>query len=87
MPPSPLDGTHHALSNHRVELDGERAEASVYLIAGHWLKTADGSPHCVVRGHYHDQLVRTDAGWRISERVLTVAWCEGNMSVLAGRQD
>ena len=35
----------------------------------------------MVAGRYEDRLVRTDAGWRIAHRTLTVMWTDGNVAV------
>jgi len=32
-----------------------------------------------IGGEYHDQLVRTPAGWRIKERIEKTVWADGNV--------
>jgi hypothetical protein len=68
-----FDVTIHAISNSEVTLDGDRAKA----------KTLVNNPMCIlsdgadgkktqtiftVYAYYHDDLVRTDQGWRIAVR-------------------
>jgi hypothetical protein len=66
--------TAHLLSNIDVDLDpdGRRATAYSRVSAYHWL--AGGDPvraaDFVLLGSYDDTLVRTDAGWRIAQRVV-----------------
>jgi SnoaL-like domain len=76
-----LDGTQHLLSNHEVNVVGVTATARVDLLAGHVLRVDGADSSCTVRGYYRDELVRTDEGWRISRRELTVTWIEGDPSI------
>ena len=79
---SPLDSSQHLVSNHQVELDGDRATCRCYFHAQHVRKAADGGRHYVIAGRYEDALLRTGAGWRIAHRKLVVMWREGNPGVL-----
>jgi SnoaL-like domain len=76
-----LDASQHLISNHQVSVDGDTATCRCYLQAQHVRKSAENGPNFIVAGRYQDQLVRTDRGWRISRRVLTVDWTEGNPKV------
>ena len=63
--------TQHALSNPRIDLDGDTARAVTYVTATHVQVGLDGTEvYIVMHGAYSDRLERTDAGWRISERRL-----------------
>ena len=44
-------------------------------------EAAVGGPNYIVAGRYEDRLARTDVGWRITHRTLTVMWTEGNVAV------
>jgi SnoaL-like domain len=60
--------TMHRMSNHVVEVDGDRAAARTYVDA--LILAADGSGvHAV--GYYDDTVVRTADGWRINNRTFT----------------
>jgi SnoaL-like domain len=77
-----LDVTQHLVANHRVALDGDAATHSCYLHAQHVRKGTPGGELYVIAGRYDDRLVRTPAGWRIAERVLTRLWTDGNREVV-----
>lgn len=79
---SPLDGSHHLVGNHQVDIDGDRATHRCYVHAQHMRNDVDGSGLFVIAGRYEDRLVRTADGWRISHRDLVVTWNEGNPAVL-----
>jgi hypothetical protein len=52
--------------------------AIAYVVTGD-----DGDTEVQIRGlSYHDQLVRTGAGWRISSRVHTVQWVSSASAVM-----
>jgi 3-phenylpropionate/cinnamic acid dioxygenase small subunit len=79
----PLDATQHMVSNFTVEATGDGTATLVcYLHSQHVRHAAPGGPFYVVAGTYHDDFVRTDAGWLISKRELTATWIEGNRGVL-----
>jgi 3-phenylpropionate/cinnamic acid dioxygenase small subunit len=78
----PLDATQHTVTNHMIEVEGDRATCRCYLHAQHVREAAEGSPNYVLAGRYEDELVRTPEGWRISFRRLVVVWSEGNVDVV-----
>jgi 3-phenylpropionate/cinnamic acid dioxygenase small subunit len=67
---APFAVTMHFLGNTTVELDGDRARTRTYLWNPMGFRKADGELHWfTVSAHYVDELVRTDHGWRIQQRV------------------
>ena len=76
-----LDDSQHLVGNHEIAVDGDAATHRCYLQAQHIRKAATGGPNYIVAGRYEDRLVRTDAGWRIAHRTLTVMWTDGNVAV------
>jgi uncharacterized protein (TIGR02246 family) len=80
---TPLDATQHLLGNIAVEVDGDRARSSAYFHAQHVRAGTPGGDLYVIAGRYQDTLVRTDAGWRITERLQTYLWRSGNRAVVA----
>lgn len=78
-----LDATQHLIGNTITELDGDRATATCYFQAQHVFVSDNGSNTYLVAGTYRDDLVRADGGWRISRRVLTPMWRDGNPNVFA----
>lgn len=76
-----LDASQHMISNHRIHVDDDHASCTCSVQAQHVRAAADGGPNYIVGGRYDDQLLRTPDGWRITRRVLTVLWTEGNPAV------
>ena len=75
LAPWPLN-LHH-VSNVRIQLRSDRARSSCYFHAPMGRVEQDGSQLVLTNGgYYHDDFVRTDAGWRIQSRV-----CEQTMMV------
>lgn len=80
---SGLDSSQHLIGNPRVEIAGDRATASCYLQAQHYLVSPSGANTFLVGGTYVDRLVRTPDGWRIEHRALHATWQDGNAGVFA----
>ncbi len=78
---NPLDDSQHLISNHQIQVDGDRATSRCYLQAQHVRKAAEGGPNFIFAGRYEDDLVRTAVGWRIAKRSLIQMWTEGNPAV------
>ena len=57
----------HVISNLAVELDGERARATCYLLN---VLTRDGKSELLAPGRYECELVKTDGTWRFQNRVV-----------------
>ena len=59
--------TVHVTTDHVIEIDGDEAHQRSRLLA--FYLAQDGSANnFVTSGRYLDQLIRTDAGWRIKHR-------------------
>ncbi len=59
----------HFITNLTVELDGDRARSRCYFNAPMGRVGDDGAQLVITNaGYYADDLVRTDAGWRITQR-------------------
>jgi hypothetical protein len=60
----------HLIAAPHLALDGDRARARTYVHNPNAFPQADGpSVHMIVDAYYDDDLVWTDAGWRIAKRV------------------
>jgi hypothetical protein len=66
---------HHLLSVYHVEVDGDRAKALVYHTSYQGFEPNPEIAHMLV-ARYHDELVRTPEGWKISKLVMEVLWGE-----------
>ena len=68
--------TVHNVGNHEVHLAGDEATSEACIVAHHVYRDprrqAGRLPVAGLR--YRDVLVRTDAGWRIRDRVATTDW-------------
>jgi hypothetical protein len=68
-----LLGSCHVLSNVFIEVSGDTARATSYCQAWHWHRQETAKiellpTDILVIGGYQDQMCRTPAGWRISQR-------------------
>ena len=74
--------THHAISNLRIAIDGDRATIQAHIRAEHWAppEVAAGGPNCwLVVGFYDDVAARTPEGWRLSSVKLTLSHQENEV--------
>lgn len=83
-PQSNCGATHHNVLNFRIHSAGDTATAKVHYYAVHRGRAAQDGALYSMWGQYADNLVRTDAGWRVARRVYTVALTEGPSAVVAG---
>ncbi len=77
--------THHAVTGHRIVVDGDRATIRAHVRAEHWAPpevVAGGAGCWLVVGFYDDVAVRTPDGWRLSSITLTATHQE-NPGLLA----
>ena len=78
--------THHAITNHLITIDGDRATIRAHVRAEHWApaEVAAGGPNCwLVVGFYDDVAVRTPEGWRLSSVKLTLVHQENDALLAA----
>ena len=79
-----FDHTQHAVTNHVVALDGDRATCEAHVRAVHVIRphedalVTSGDPLFENGGHYRAGLVRRDGGWKIREWTFTQLWSRGN---------
>jgi hypothetical protein len=73
--------TQHAISNHRITINGDEADSFSYVHAMHYLPHDKGSNHWIVYGYYDHMLVRTPGGWKVKAMKFTVTYAEGNQQL------
>ena len=76
---APYAATHHAITGHVIDIDGDRATIHAHVRAEHWLpnELANGGPNCwLVVGFYDNEAVRTAGGWRLNHVKLTATYQE-----------
>jgi uncharacterized protein (TIGR02246 family) len=61
--------TMHRLSNQEITLDGDKAAARTYIDG--LIMAGDNKSGVNAIGFYDDEIVRTEAGWRIARRRYT----------------
>jgi SnoaL-like domain len=66
---APYKATHHVITGHVVDLDGDTATIHAHVRAEHWLP--DGPDSWLVVGFYDNEAVRTPDGWRLTRVKLT----------------
>ena len=78
---APLSASQHINTSHQAQIHGDIATASCYLNVHMHKENTPGGDHLEMGGRYDDQLVRTEEGWRIKQRKLTIMWSNGNSDV------
>jgi len=71
---APYTATHHAITGHVVDIDGDSAKIHAHVRAEHWLPeqlAGDGPDRWLVVGFYDNEAVRTADGWRLNRVKLT----------------
>jgi 3-phenylpropionate/cinnamic acid dioxygenase small subunit len=71
---SPFDSTQHLISNHVIDIDGDRATCVCYLQAQHFSQDHTGAHAVLIGGYYSNSLIRTPAGWRIDRYKVVKTW-------------
>ncbi|MDP9793278.1 hypothetical protein J2S43_001790 [Catenuloplanes nepalensis] len=69
---SAFEATHHAITGHVIEIDGDRATIHAHVRAEHWLPAG----RWLVAGFYDNEAIRTAGGWRLSRVRLTATYQE-----------
>lgn len=70
-------GTHHQITNIRIDIDGDTAKEAAYLQATHFLP---GEPDVEYSfgAFYANELERTPDGWKFARIDLSVTWERGD---------
>ena len=80
--------THHAITNHLIAIEGNRATIRAHVRVEHWApaEVAAGGPNCwLVVGFYDNIALRTTQGWRLSSVKLTMTYQENQALLAASR--
>lgn len=80
---------HHQLSVYHVDVQGDHANTVSYLTS-HQVFREDPDAAKILVARYHDELRRTEHGWKISKRVMELLWGssqrdDGYLATLGGR--
>jgi ketosteroid isomerase-like protein len=74
--------TQHNVTNMRIILDGDRAEASAHFYAVHAGLGHFAGQRYSCWGQYDDVWTRTPAGWRVTERLYRNFLTEGPVEII-----
>lgn len=69
---------HHQYSNVSITLDGDRADAVIYMVARHWKATDGGDSEYTQNGWYENSFARIGGDWKITRLLHTYQWISGN---------
>jgi hypothetical protein len=69
---------HHQYSNFSVRIDGDDADATIYMVARHWKPVESGDPEYIQNGWYENSFTRIDGEWKITRLLHTYQWISGN---------
>jgi hypothetical protein len=82
-----LAATQHIITNITVDLDGDRARSTAYVLAMQVRGASEGRETYLIGGSYADTLVRTSAGWCITHRRFTSLWAVQGTDVMTPTHD
>lgn len=69
---------HHQYSNLTVSVNGDTAEAVIYMVARHWKPTDSGSSEYTQVGWYENTFGLIGGEWKITRLLHTYQWVSGN---------
>ena len=69
-----MKATQHCVTNHVIEVDGDHARSTSYVIAQH---VRNDDVTFTLGGTYHDDFVRSGTEWRIASRRSVTSWQAG----------
>jgi 3-phenylpropionate/cinnamic acid dioxygenase small subunit len=70
----------HLVTNKHITIDGDRATSRSEFYNPMVMAKRDGTTSIFfVGGEYHDDLIRTPNGWRITNRVEKSIWTDGDV--------
>ncbi len=75
--------SHQLYGNFEIELNGDTATSRSSLVGRHLLPNFAGGESFTIHARYHDRLVRTPHGWKLSGARLEVLFLEGNVAIVS----
>jgi len=76
-----LKAIHHQIGNVRVAIQGEKANASCYGIAYHYLPNPTGNNTRVFVGDYDMELQKIGGNWKVSALTFKCKFIDGNIKL------
>ncbi len=68
----------HQYSNFSARIDGDRANAVIYMVARHWKAVDSGASEYTQNGWYENSFARIEGQWKITRLLHTYQWVSGN---------
>lgn len=81
-----FDGTRHALSEMKIQINGGKASVETRFDARHILKGAPGGDWWRLTGRYEHDLVKTPDGWKVTRMRMIPDQSTGNAKLAEGAQ-
>jgi hypothetical protein len=79
----PLQAVHHQIGNLRIDFQGDRASATCYGVAYHYLPTRSGRSTRTFVGSYDFELEKQSDRWRITLLRFNLKFMDGNAELEA----
>jgi ketosteroid isomerase-like protein len=77
-----FDVTQHVIGTPSVQVEGDTAKASFYVMAQHVVSRDGQTRTCLVGVRYDDDFQRTGEGWRLAHRRTRRLWTEGDATLV-----
>jgi hypothetical protein len=80
----PLD-TSHTVTNLQIEISGDSARLSAYVMSQHFMPregSRPGAENALLMNRYDCELVRDDQKWRFRRIIIDNAWSQGNPEII-----
>jgi SnoaL-like domain len=68
----------HQYSNFNASIDGDKADAVIYMVSHHWKAVDTGASEYVQKGWYENSFTRINGQWKITRLMHTYQWVAGN---------
>lgn len=78
----PLDATQHLFTNFLIDVDGDDAQLTCYIIAQHVRKGTPGGDFYLAGGRYELKLKRDGGAWKMAWGAPQQLWGDGNRDLL-----
>ncbi|MGV9864089.1 nuclear transport factor 2 family protein [Rhodococcus koreensis] len=75
---APMDATMHRVSNHNIDISGDKAVGRVYVDLFEVRRENVDAPTLNHLGFYDDEYALVNGEWRIARRAYTGVWSGGN---------
>lgn len=75
--------TEHLYTNFLIAVSGKTATCRFNFVGNHYVQGLEEGDDFYLYAQYNDKLEKTENGWKISERTLTIFYTKGNAAMLS----